>query len=110
MVGIQHKVILYETAKENIYLQLVPAPPKVIQKFLFKNINPDALRKEELGRCNHNTNYGNNIKKVTQHISMQKTVLISIKDLLLLSLELGCGCKIKKNNRKRIAHLAGIAP
>jgi hypothetical protein len=26
---------------------------------------------------------------------MQKTVLISIKDLLLLSLELGCGCKIK---------------
>jgi hypothetical protein len=25
-------------------------------------------------------------------------------------LELGCGCKIKKNNRKRIAHLAGIAP
>jgi hypothetical protein len=41
---------------------------------------------------------------------MQKTVLISIKDLLLLSLELGCGCKIKKNNRKRIAHLAGIAP
>jgi hypothetical protein len=38
-------VILYETARENIYLQLVPAPPKVLQKLLFKNINPDALRK-----------------------------------------------------------------
>jgi hypothetical protein len=102
MVGIQHKVISYETAKENIYLQLVPAPPKVLQKLLFRNINPDALRKEELGQCNHNTNYRNNIKKVTQHISMQKTVLISIKDLLLLSLEFGCRCKMKRTIGKEL--------
>jgi hypothetical protein len=48
-LGIQHRPTLYETSNQDTYLQLVPAPPKVLQKFLFRNINPDAIRKEELG-------------------------------------------------------------
>jgi len=49
--GTRHpaQTALYETSNQDTYLQLVPAPPKVLQKFLFRNINPDAVRKEELG-------------------------------------------------------------
>jgi len=53
VVGIQHRVILYKTTNVDIYLQLIPAPPKVLQKFLFRNINSGSLGKEELGQCNH---------------------------------------------------------
>lgn len=65
-VGTMHGVTSYEA---DMYLQLVPAPPEVLQKLFFRNIHPDALRKKELVQCNHNATLGKGItKKTTCHM------------------------------------------